>query len=93
MQFVEGAKNEVADALSRNPVTTKQIDDVQLQENRLMVNLVSEFRGRHVCSMADLIEIAKQDGNYQAMKIAIINGTHPKVSKGTHLPGVLSVIY
>ena len=78
LEFVEGAKNEVADALSRNPVMPKQNDDVHLEDNRLMVNLVSEFRGRNVCSMADLIEIAKQDRNYQAIRSAIIKATSVK---------------
>merc|ERR1711963_422989 len=59
--FVEGVKNEVADALSRNPIVNTKTDETQPIDNRLMVNLVSEFRGRDVCSMADLIQIAKQD--------------------------------
>ena len=52
LEYIQGAKNEVADALSRNPVSTPE--ETTEIDNRLMVNLVSDFTGRNVCSMNDL---------------------------------------
>ena len=43
LEYIQGAKNEVADALSRNPVSTPE--DATEIDNRLMVNLVSDFTG------------------------------------------------
>ena len=70
IEYVQGSKNEMADALSRNPVTIQQPEE-QYMENRLMVNLVSEFQGGEVCSMKQLKLIAKHDNDYALMKQAL----------------------
>ena len=70
IEYVLGNKNEVADALSRNPVVTQSPGE-QYVENRLMVNLVSEFQGKEVCSMKQLKVIAKNDKDYNIMKEAL----------------------
>ena len=70
LEYIQGAKNEVADALSRNPVVQAAVEDVSL-DNRLMVNLVSEFTGRNFCSMAELKKLASVDNDYQQIKAAL----------------------
>ena len=63
IEYIEGSKNDVADAFSRNPV--KPPDEAEPSvENRLMVNLVTEFRGHDMCSMNELKEIAARDNDY-----------------------------
>ena len=85
MEYIEGSKNDVADAFSRNPV--KPHDNVEpIAENRLMVNLVSEFRGHEMCSMKELKEIAARDNDYQQIKNAIEEGVVAKNLPPTH-PG------
>ena len=85
MEYIEGSKNDVADAFSRNPV--KPHDNMEpFVENKLMVNLVSEFRGHEMCSMSELKEIAARDNDYQQIKAAIEEGVIAKNLPPTH-PG------
>ena len=72
LQYVEGVNNEVADALSRNPV--KQPDPSEMiTDNALMVNLVNHYEGRDICSMTDIKTIAKLDQDYQAIIQLLLN--------------------
>ena len=85
MQYIEGSKNHVADAFSRNPV--RKIDESEpIVENRLMVNLISDFKGKEMCSMEDLKEIAKNDNDYNEIKRAICEGINAKNLPPNH-PG------
>ena len=70
LEYIQGARNEVADALSRNPVTSDQDEGGQI-DNKLMVNLVSEFTGRNYCSMYALKKLAAGEKDYQLIKSAI----------------------
>ena len=85
LEYIEGSRNDVADAFSRNPI--KQPDETELNiDNRLMVNLVSEFRGHDMCSMSELKEMAARDNDYQQIKKAIEEGVIAKNLPPTH-PG------
>ena len=77
IEYVQGIKNEVADALSRNPVTKQNVVEHNI-ENRLMVNLISEFQGKEVCSMKQLKGIAKNDNDYRLIKDALQDGIKAK---------------
>ena len=70
LEYIQGAKNEVADALSRNPITDPTGEDINI-DNRLMVNLVSEFTGKNFCSMTELKKLASVDNDYQLIKTAL----------------------
>ena len=80
MEYVEGTKNHVADAFSTNPVR-KQDESEPIIDNRLIVSLISEFKGKEMCSMDDLKERAKSDPDYNEIKRAIVEGI-----KAKHLP-------
>ena len=85
LEYIEGSRNDVADAFSRNPIN--QPDETELNiDNRLMVNLVSEFRGHDMCSMAELKEMATRDNDYQQIRKAIEEGVIAKNLPPTH-PG------
>merc|ERR1711893_420978 len=85
MEYVEGSKNHVADAFSRNPVQHPDKFET-IMDNRLMVNLISEFQGKEMCSMEDLKNIAKNDADYKEIMRAITDGLQARNLPPNH-PG------
>ena len=85
IEYVEGSKNHIADAFSRNPV--QHPDKFEpVVENRLMVNLITDFKGKEMCSMEDLKNIAKNDADYNEIMRAITDGLEARNLPPNH-PG------
>ena len=77
LEYVQGVNNEVAVALSRNPVREPGPDDPRVA-NALMVNLVNDYEGGDVCSMTDIKLMANMDQEYQEIKRALMENIAAK---------------
>ena len=91
LEYIEGSKNDVANSFSRNPV--RPLDETEpVVENRLMVNLVTKFKGQNMCSMTELKEIAANDNDYQQIINAIVEGLIAKNHHQTTQDGRIKLI-
>ena len=73
ISHVSGIRNLVADALSRNPVTKHEDDEIDTS-NVLTINLITDLGGRPPMNIETLKSIAEKDVDYQLIHSAILNG-------------------
>ena len=76
IQYVEGIKNEIADALSRSPVFQHGKDEIDVA-NSIAIQQVEEYELNENVSVPLLDQMAKDDKNYQLIRQAITASTHP----------------
>ena len=73
ISHVSGIRNIVADALSRNPVTKHEDDDIDTS-NILTINMITDFGGQPPMNIETLRTIAEKDVDYQMIRSAILDG-------------------
>ena len=76
IQYVEGIKNEIADALSRSPVFQHENGEIDVA-NSIAIQQIEEYELHDNLSVPVLDQMASNDTNYQLIKQAITMGTHP----------------
>ena len=72
IEFVSGIRNEVADAFSRNPVSSYDNDD--FDTINVIVNQLNLLEDQPPLDLAKLKDLAEKDEDYQKIRQAVLNG-------------------